>query len=428
MITIYILYFFVAFVSFVYFYNKEKITPVLIFIFAQALFFYGYTKILNPSDDYDVMIATIYLVGLIFFICGSYVGTYLFPINVKKAIFTNEPIIGKQKTLLLLTIFFSVFLFLFFCYKTRFSTLSIMFNNLFSPSRYDITDARISSYSVPGTAIIYAFRISLLPVVTIAFIKKENKLSLFSKIALTVFMVFFTLITGQRAGFVYVVIMWALSYLIILISRKGRKETKIAKKHIIFIGILFVVAFFFMSVINGRVTDSLFGELVQRFLNDNQSSGYHAFHYIFEQGTCWGRNFYEEFVNLIVPGEKYRPLSSIIFSIIYVSDRGTAPPCLWGSVFYNFSWYGIIIFGFLYGLFCQYIGFRFYSKKINSLRLAIYSYMFIDLGMLLAGGPLQLFNNGFVPLAFFGMLLGIDKYVKNEMKGEYDEKFSFHNC
>lgn len=417
MVFLIIIYYFFAIFSLLYFFVKKKITPTSIFILAQILFFSGMIKYLNFNDNSnDLKIVLIYLFGIIFFSLGAFFGEKKFNYSLQKIKFVKIPFKRFQYRRILIIIFISFCLMMFFCYVTRLSTVKTIIGNLFFNRQIDITDSRIESYSVPGTAYIYMFRITLLPTVVIALLNKEYGLSNTKKTIFLLFMLFFSLITGQRGGFFMIMLMWIMSYIIRFYYGENSKESKIILKRIIFISFFFIIVFFFMSTINGRVTNSVFAELIQRFFEDNQQTAYVSFQYIFDNGISWGKNWYEELVNIIVPGDKFTPLSKIIFNVMYGSTRGTAPPCLWGSVFYNFSWIGIIVFGFLYGILCQYISYKFFGKEINGLRCIIYSYMFVCLGMLVAGGPFQLVNNGFVPLVFLTYILHGDKYAKNVKK------------
>ena len=407
MIIIIGLYYLLIFMNFLYFFNKERITPVSIFIVSQGMFFTGLIKYLDFNSKEDIRIAWIYLVAIICFGLGAFFATHVHPVRRSRVEFIEGFFTNNQKIIIRGLILISIALFLFFCYKTRFSTIKIMISNIMG-GRLDITDSRLASYSVPGTAVIYAFRVTILPALAVTIAKCKNYPKRL-KIVLCVFMVVFTLITGQRGGFVYVMLMWLLSFVIPLFYRNSDALTRKAKKYVVLILFLMFGTFFFLSTINGRVSGSLIGEVIQRFFDDNQGTAYYSFHYIFNEGTCWGRNYYEEIVNLLVSGDKYLPISKVIFNIMYGSTRGTAPPCLWGSVFYNFSWFGIVLFGFAYGAFAQYIGYRLYCRQIDEIRGVIYSYMFIDMGMLVAGGPLQLFNNGFVPLVILAYILHIDR-------------------
>ena len=401
------LYYLIILVFFLYFFNKERITPVSIFIVSQGMFFSGLIKYLDFNSNDDIRIALIYLIAIICFVIGALFATHIYPVRRRKVEFIEGTFTKNQSLIIKLLIFISILLFVFFCYKTNFSTIKIMFGNILGQG-LNITETRLASYSVPGTPVIYTFRIAILPTIVVAITKCKNY-SKKSKIALCIFMIAFSLITGQRGGFVFVMFMWILSFLLPLFYRNSNTLSRKTKKNVVLILMLLFGFFFFLSTINGRVSGSLFGEVIQRFFDDNQGTAYYSFHYIFNEGTCWGRNYYEEIVNLLVPGDLYLPFSKIIFSIMYGSTRGTAPPCLWGSVFYNFSWIGILLFGFIYGVFAQYIGYRLYHRKINEMRGVIYSYMFIDVGMLVAGGPLQLFNNGFVSLVILSYILHVDR-------------------
>lgn len=396
---------------FVYFFYKERITPVTIFIISQCLFFSGLIKYLDFESEYDIKIALIYLVANAFFGMGAWLGRGIHPVRRRSVIFSKNNLTVYQKRIFSLLVLISLFWFAFFCYKTNFSTLNIIFENIVHSRGVDITNTRLASYSVPGTAFIYLFRITILPTIVVIILKSKGY-SIPWKMLLCLFMVLFTLITGQRGGFVYVMLMWLLSYMIPLFYQNNKKLTKEAKKKAMLILGTLICVFFFLSTINGRVSGSLFGAVFQRFFDDNQITAYYAFHYIFDTGTCWGRNYYEEFVNLLVPGDKYLPLSKVVAGIMYgTTSRGTTPPCIWGSIFYNFSWFGIMMGAFLFGMLAQYIGYRLYSREVTPARCVVYSYMFIDLGMLVAGSPFHLFNNGFVPMLALAYILHIDRQV-----------------
>lgn len=410
MITILSLYYLIITVLFVFFYYNERISPVTIFIFSQAIFFAGLIKYLDYSLKEDINIALIYLFGIMFFGAGAFFGEIVHPIKKKNVVFIEEDFTARQIRIIRELILISILLFLFFCYKTNFLTLKVMFGNAFFRLSEDVTNARLASYTVPGTNVIYAFRIALLPTITVSIVKSK-KYSTICKAILSAFMILFTVITGQRGGFVYVMIMWLLTYLIPLFYLKNVSLMKKNKRKIIIIMFLSISVFLFLSTVNGRVHGSLFGAISKRFLGDNQITAYYAFHYIFSKGACFGKNYLEEIENLFYPGDKYLPLSKVINEILTGNTRGTSPPCLWGSVYYNFSWLGIVIFGFLFGWFAHYIGYRLYSREINHIRLSIYSYMFVDIGMLVAGGPLQLFNNGFIPLVILSYILHSDRVV-----------------
>ena len=407
------LYFFIALFFLYIMLNKVFISPVTIFIFSQTIFFLGLIQFLDYEKKEDLIIVVIYIIAILFFGLGSSVGMLLFPYKKNAISIVNTPLIGFQRQRITLVVAISFFLFLFFLYKTNFSTLRTMFGNLFLGQSSDITDARLQSYSVPGTAYIYMFRIVLLPTVVVAMFNKEYKYSKTVKIVSFLFMILFSLITGQRGGFAMIMIMWMLSYFIQIFYRKNRDVSKKLTKRVIWIFGVFLMVFSFMSIINGRVSNSVIDELFSRFLNDNQRTAYAGFHYIFEQDTSWGRNWYEEFINVLTPGDKYLPLSKVINSIIYGTTRGTAPPCLWGSVFYNFSWIGVVLFAFFYGILLHYVAYRCFRKEVGGIRCVLYSYMFVSLGMLVAGGPFTLVNTGFVPLIFLAFFLHVDKYSKN---------------
>ncbi len=409
------LYFAIAIGFLLYFMNKRLLSPTTIFLVSQVLFVLGLIQFLNFDHATDKKIIWVYIVAVLSFGFGSVLGSGFFYYPKRNFIFVEEPFMRFQQQRVSILIGISILLFAYFCYMTRFSTFSIMIDSIMGKDMGNITDDRILSYSVPGTAYIYMFRVTLFPITVVSILNKEYGYSKYAKAFLVVIMILFSLATGQRAGFVMVVFMWMISYLVRILYQKNDQldqSKKKLKRNLLISVIVFITVFSFMSLVNGRVSENVFSELINRFLSDNQRTAYASFRYIFSHDVTWGRNWYEELINTIYPGDRYLPLSKVINKIMYGTTRGTAPPCLWGSVFYNFSWGGIVVFALVYGVFLQYMEYRFYSRQINTIRCCIYSYIFISLGMLVAGGPFQLVNNGFVPSIILAYVLHVDRFAK----------------
>ena len=174
---------------------------------------------------------------------------------------------------------------------------------------------------------------------------------------------------------------------------------------VISIGALLV--FMVLTIYNGRVSsgESVFKSVFSRIFNENQECAVVAFRYIDSKENQWG---YDWFMSLkdILPGKnEYKQLSYVIFEVMYGTDRGTSPPCIWGSAYYNFGWFGIVLMPFVMGVLYHKLYYVFRKQRINKLRIFLYSAMFVILGLWFADNPLYIFNQGFITIFIMLVLL-----------------------
>lgn len=154
----------------------------------------------------------------------------------------------------------------------------------------------------------------------------------------------------------------------------------------------------------------LLGEIGRRLFQDNQESGLAAYEYMNESPTQWGAEWLTG-LSGILPGLSGTTLASEVFEYMYGTTRGTAPPSLWGSVYYNFNWYGLLIAPVVLALLLRSLTLRLHrDERMNSLQLVGLVGLSVVLGTWVAGGPEYLLNTGaiaYVLLWFIGNKIGV---------------------
>lgn len=148
----------------------------------------------------------------------------------------------------------------------------------------------------------------------------------------------------------------------------------------------------------------LLRELQKRIVFDNQFSGWVAFRYLSAKPTQWGREWVDGILG-ILPGHPGSSLAGEVFEYLYGSDRGTAPVSMWGSVFYNWSWLGIVLFPVVLALVADRLVKLFRSiDNPSSLEAVGYAGVSAVLGNWVVGGPEFLLNTGLVASSFLWWL------------------------
>ena len=296
--------------------------------------------------------------------------------------------------------------------------------SLLEGSEANYTEQRLANNAVSGVGYVYQFRVILLPLITFYLIFSGNRsLRKFGLVALP-FMLLFVLGTGQRGGFVL-----AIASLIVALTNINVFYKKRTGRAIVFFLLAAIALFAIMTVFNGRVQDgqNVIQSIVSRIFNANQGSGIVAWRYIMTQECQMGLDWLMSVLDILPGKNNYTDLAYRIFEIMYGSTRGTAPPCIWGSVYYNFGWIGVMIFPCILGYFLDYLYCRLVSRPINVLRIFCYSFMYVAISSWVAGTIMQLFNQGFITIAILSFLLHIDRPQAKNLGGcddrpEQDEK------
>lgn len=228
--------------------------------------------------------------------------------------------------------------------------------------------------------------------------------------------------TGQRGAFIQFLVT-AVIFLLYVDRARFRRRLTITI-------VLAAPLLFIATLILGRSasalassTDSISrvgvvgSEIFKRVFGDNQSAGRGAFWYVYPRPTQFGADWASTFVGMI-PGVA-NPLPDVsqeVFRIMYGSPRGTAPPSMWTSVYYNFSWIGLVVAPVLLAVVYRWITYKGVSRPARSpLETVGMAGVFAIGGTWIAGGPEYLLNAGFATYAvvwWFGRR-STDRWVRN---------------
>lgn len=402
--VIILLYYIISILTIIYIYQRYFITPNLLFLASQLLMFSGITEYTNEGVVADVVLIYIYMITMVIFSVSSLFWLKKFSVSISKIRIVSQDDINNTQYLAIWAMIVCSLLgcvYLFF----------IAGENVFLNSIYSIINAvdystkvgRKEVLNVIGVGYIYQLRTIILPILTLFLLDSGNKhLKNYGRIIFP-FMIIFLLGTGQRGGFVVFLLIW-LVYLLFMHKFMQIKNIKRIIKTIFFFGGIFAIT----TILNGRVKDgsNIIQAMLVRFFGDNQYCAVYGFRYIYYENTQWGLDWLLQ-LHDILPGKNiYTPLSIKIFAMINGgSTAGTAPSCIWGSVFYNWSWFGVVIIPFLLAFLYTFLFKRFIQKDTNKLRLLLYSGSFVILGMWIADGPIVLFNQGFVTIALMSIIL-----------------------
>ena len=413
MFLIIISYYIIATLYLISTYKKYFITPSLIFVGMQTVMFSGILSYADFTNKSDCKLIILYLIALICFIIGSTFAAKVYGYNVDQInIATPEKNIlsNNQSFYVMVLLIVSILLCAVFFVKAGYNVFLQILRSISSSGSENVTDSRLKFNNISGVGYIYQFRVIILPLIS-AFLLSYKENDIMHKIGIISFpiMIIFVLGTGQRGGFVMFVLMWIVALLYMYKFYRDRKIKKMLIAIVCIAGGLFAI----MTIFNGRVKEggNVVTAVLQRVFDDNQECAIYAFRYIDSQPTQWGRDWLLSIKDILPGKNDYIQLSYVVFGIMYGTTRGTAPPCIWGSAFYNWSYFGVIIFPFIMGFFYHKLYTSFCKKPVTKMRIFIYSAMFVVLGNWIADTPLVLFNQGFITLCIMKFLLVPDTYI-----------------
>lgn len=387
--------------------GKRALTPSAMFVGFQTIMYIGLIPLVDQTAKSDILYLVAYLVALVSFILGSEVHHHCSNIQVVSISSSKSEGISKaQKELLFSVLIVSLLVCVLFFASSGSNVFIMALRSLLEGSEANYTEQRLANNAVSGVGYVYQFRVILLPLITFYLIFSGNRL--LRKIGLVVLplMLLFVLGTGQRGGFVLAIA----SLMVALININVFYKKRMGRVIVLFL-FAAIVLFAIMTVFNGRVQDgqNVIQSIVSRIFDANQGSGIVAWRYIITQECQMGHDWLMSVLDILPGKNNYTDLAYSIFEIMYGSTRGTAPPCIWGSVYYNFGWLGLMIFPCILGYFLDYLYCRFISRPITVLRIFCYSFMYVAISSWVAGTIMQLFNQGFITVVILSFLLHIDR-------------------
>lgn len=299
--------------------------------------------------------------------------------------------------------------------------------NTVSGGDADIAGIRLSAYAgeryfYPGY--VNQFKNALFPaliLVVVVYWWRSGRRRIFLTLALSSYAVFGLVGAGQRGAFVQSAVMVAVFSYLLSGYRFPRGSIRL--------GIIAVCVLVTVSMALGRGGSGLgsdasmfshavaaLNDFVDRIVRQQQSAGLAAFEYIYAQPTQWGREWGQALTGLL-PGVGGSDLGGRVFEQVYGSTRGTIPPSIWGSVYYNFGWLGVVLVPVLFAMTTsKVVNMSALSTPRNTLELTGIAGVATTLGFWASDSPIFIFNNG---IAMYALLWCVGTAVRRrgDLKG-----------
>ena len=403
-----IIYYILSISNIAYLFGKYKVCPELMTSVLQLIMFFGITNYVDLSNECDRELLLIYAVGLLSYIIGEVFFLTLFRPKRIMQIESNYGYYNIRKPYTFIIIVFSIVICSLFYIRGGGNVFLNGIRALFSGQQYSTKYARMSLLSVSGVGYVYQIRVIIFPLIVLYYIM-VNKRKLTSA-ALAVLALIFLIGTGQRGGLVSVMAIYVLTVYYWMRRRNEDEQVSQFKKIRTYVLIISIaLALFGLSTImNGRVSSggSVFSSIVRRFLADNQNSAIYAFRYIKTQPIQYGYDWFSQMKDVLPGKNTYDALDTRVFAYIYGGSRaGTAPPCIWGSAYYNFGYFGIVLIGFAQAFISTKTHSLFTRRDNDEFSIICYSGLQFLSAYWVAGGPVNLVNNGFVSVILLYMLM-----------------------
>lgn len=386
--------------------------PLKIWFIIQALFYVGTFYIIDVKETIHVKYFVLYSIFIFISCLIVFFTDKVFP-NLKVKIEKKD--IKFVYRSFYFSIFLSVLYFILAGSNLFLESIQAFF--LYGEGVNDVANRRYDFYSgknyyAPG--FFNMFKNYLLPASFFSIIlmhqkKIRRKSILFISIS---FLIFVSLIlgTGQRGAFILSLVFgFIISYHFL-----GKKQTfkKFRLISIIFAS-LFILSTFFLGRSNVKNISTLddFLNIAQtasdRFLVVNQLSGLNAFVYIEKNEKIqWGYDWLRS-TEQILPGKStYKNIANKVFKSLYGSDRGTSPPTIVGSIYYNFGVLGILIFPVIFVPIVHLLYKEFLKNYTSYKDLFIYLFLYFSISTWGTSGIDYPLRNGLVLYLF---LIGLKK-------------------
>lgn len=408
------IYYLVIFSFMIYLYGKYKVCPELMWCLMQLLMFFGITHFIDTGLSSDRQLILLYFIGLISFIISSSFFTTLSRGQRDLYVYSDLYNYKLRKPYLYIMMIVCIILCASFFSRGGGNVFINGLRAMLTGADYSVKYSRMGLLSVSGVGYIYQLRVIVFPLCVLYYIMINKKK--ISSIVLGILMLLFIIGTGQRGGLVSLMAI-ALTTTYYWMSSQKESRRRPIKKAYTYLGVIGVagVLFGLSTIMNGRVASggSVFSAILQRFVEDNQSSAVGGFRYINMQSIQNGRDWLQQFVDVLPGQNSYMSLATRIFAYMHGgSTAGTSPACIWGSSYYNFGILGVVVMGMLLGYITSRLHSHFTKKKCDELSVLVYSGLQFLLAYWVVDGPLTLFNNGFIAVLLFYWIMQIALKVR----------------
>lgn len=328
------------------------LTPESLFVYMNLLMAVGSLPLLDPGREADEVHGYVLAYTLTCFMLVS--GVVHLSRPKPRTSLAYEVVAFRPSIAYWILFVLSVTVVVIYYFAVGYSALLRGLANTVSGGSEDVAGLRVDSYSgsryfFPGY--VNQFKNVLLPALTVVLVTywaRSGRQRWLSAGLLSVIVLFGLLGTGQRGAFVTFA-MTLLAFVYLMEKRAFPRRGAI-------IVLLVVPVVMLSTVALGRSNNSysanagavarsatVLSELQGRILQDNQQSSVVGFRYVYESeevqgGREWGRSLAG-----VLPGDRGSDLPSRIFTQMFGSTRGTAPPSIWGSIYHNFGLGGVAI-------------------------------------------------------------------------------------
>ena len=426
-------------VAFYFFAVNQKVlfpTPANLFMLWQIPFVAGTIAAIDPSKNSDLKWLGIVLSGNLFFVIGCVISSLHSKFCAKKDYeeFLRKPLYfdlhsGGFLIMLVLGVL-SLVISLYFAVAVGY----------YVPLEAALTYADIGSlaasartYSNLRTAVYYGgekylapgyvaqFKNILLPlVVYLLYFRVIVLKRCLERVALAILSVVTILLlslTGQR----YPVVLFGVMFTLLVYWQNREKLAALSSKALLFLTIGLVALYYCVStfLMARRITDydigvkSLFYPISElgRVLFSGARVQLNIALYLFQvySSPVWGQNWIRGLADLL-PGHRIG-FSQELHQLVYGSLRGSVGLGLWGEIWLNFGWIGVLFVPLLLGMAMQRFTISFYRGKKTIIRTVVFIYA----GWIISAfrSPVQLFSEGFVTLMLYYLLVNMVKHFEN---------------
>ena len=390
--------------------KTNKLNPLYVWTILQITMYSGTFFITNKSNDIESY--HFYLYSL-FILCSNITAIFYSISKKRKFHFTIR---DTDVRFLKNTFYISIIAVLFYFYLVGENLFVSSIKNIIitNDALTDVKDRRFAFYSAgkyvaPG--FFNLFKNFLLPASFFSLIlfdmTKRIKLSFLRKTIYWCIFLILILGTGQRGAFIMSFV-FAFAIAILLMDEKMKNN--------FFIKLSTIATLFFTvsTIFLARNTDVTFSDfnyfsvlsesIINRFLFVNQYSGLDTFKYITENEVIqWGYDWLM-MLDQFMPGRSsYLPLDNKSFNYVYGNFRGTNPPSLMVSSYYNFGVIGVILTPVFFVIICNKVFKYFQENSNNYIDYLVYILIYFALGTWVNSGIDYPIRNGIllVPVIIF---------------------------
>jgi len=387
------------------------LSPVGLFGYIQSVMAIGVLRLLDPLIPADVVHANLLIGTFVALWATSFFFAVLLPAHDRRdrcLCIQYEYPVRAVWLLILLSLGVCVAYYTAVGYVGFLRAVSALMNG----TEEDIAGLRLSSYAgerylFPGY--VNQFKNALLPSLSIVVIvtaywhKSRGRHVIF--VLLTTLNLVFLIGTGQRLP----VMRTALFVLVLMYVAFPQRLRRSLPALVLAVCGLFVVTTF----ATGRAGTELeaaesMPEVLGVFLNQaafrlfgsSQLAARIGFAWVSEQDIPFGSEWWGALLGML-PGRTGPDTANQVHALLYGSTRGTAPLSLWGSAYYNFGYFGAILFAVLLSYLLTRISASILRlKRLNLIEASGIAGVTTALGLWMTDGMTTPLNGGLVVYAF----------------------------